>query len=238
MKQAYFSKSAYTLSVMVILALTAAAWGGQGASPQVTVTIVSDNDPGLAARNGLNKLAAALKARGVAVAQTNSLEEARGETLIVAGRATASGAAAALHKSLSVEPPEGAESLLIRRVKWTGKTAWLVSGADDRGLMYALLDVADRVGWAADPNSPLSEVRDAAEKPYVAERGVSIYTMQQADFEARFFNEDYWARYFDMLARDRFNTFVLIFGYENAGYFAPAYPYFFDIEGFPDVHVV
>jgi len=238
MKKAYFSRAAFTFWVMTLLPLAAAPWSGPNATSQVSVTIVSDDSPGLAARHGLDKLVAALKARGVAVMQAHSLEEARGEALIVAGRATASGAAAALHKSLGVEPPEGAESLLIRRVKWTGKTAWLVSGADDRGLMYALLDVADRVGWAADTNNPLGEVRDASEKPYVAERGVSIYTMQQADFEARFFNEDYWARYFDMLARDRFNTFVLIFGYENAGYFAPAYPYFFDIEGFPDVHVV
>jgi len=238
MKPAYFSKAAYTLYVMAILALAAAPWSGQSASPKVTISIVSDDVPGPAARHGLNKLAAALKARGADVTQTNSLEAARGATLIVAGRAAASGAAAALHKSLGVAPPEGAESLLIRRTKWNGNTAWLLSGADDRGLMYALLDVADRVGWAADPSNPLSEVRDAAEKPYVPERGVSIYTMQQADFEARFFNEDYWARYFDMLARDRFNTFVLIFGYENAGYFAPAYPYFFDVEGFPDVRVV
>jgi hypothetical protein len=237
MKHDYFSKTTSALSMMVILALTVAPWSGQSASPKVTISIVSDDDPGLAARHGLNKLAAALKARGADVAQTNSLDAARGETLIVAGRATASGAAAALHKSSGVAPPEAVESLLIRRTKWNGKTALLVSGADDRGLMYALLDVADRVGWAADPNNPLSEVRDAAEKPYVTERGISIYTMQQADFEARFFNEDYWARYFDMLARDRFNTFVLIFGYENAGYFAPAYPYFFDVEGFPDVRV-
>src|SRR5262245_50795088 len=238
MKQAYFSKAAYTLSVIVILSLLAAPWSGHSASTKVTLSIVSDGAPGLAARQGLNNLAAALKARGVDVAQASSLEAARGEMLIVAGRAAASGPAAALGKSLGVAPPESSESLLIRRTEWNGKTALLVSGADDRGLMYALLDVADRVGWAADPNNPLSEVRDVAEKPYVAERGVSIYTMQQADFENRFFNEDYWARYFDMLARDRFNTFVLIFGYENAGYFAPAYPYFFDIEGFPDVHVV
>jgi dienelactone hydrolase len=237
MKKAYFSRAAFTFCVMILLPLAAAPWSGPNASPQVTVTIVSDDSPGLATRHGLDKLAAALKARGADVAQTNSLESVRGETLIVAGRATASGAAAALYKSLGVAAPESAESLLIRRTKWNGKTALLVSGADDRGLMYALLDVADRVGWAADPNNPLSEVRDVAEKPYVAERGVSIYTMQQADFEARFFNEDYWARYFDMLARDRFNTFVLIFGYENAGYFAPAYPYFFDVEGFPDVRV-
>jgi hypothetical protein len=40
MKQAYFSKAAHTISVMVILSLSAAPWGGQSASPQVAVTIV------------------------------------------------------------------------------------------------------------------------------------------------------------------------------------------------------
>src|SRR5262249_62009592 len=82
------------------------------------------------------------------------------------------------------------------------------------------------------------EVRDAREKPYRPERALSIYTMHRASFEQRFFNDDYWARYFDLLAKCRFNSFVLIFGYENAGYFAPPYPYFFDVEGFPDVRVV
>lgn len=237
MKQTYFLSAPIPLAVMLLL-LAAAPWSSRSASLQMTVSIVSDTAPGPAARHGLNKLAAALKDKGVVVEQANSLEAARGKMLVVAGRAAAEGAVSALHKSLGLASPEGAEALLIRQAKWKGKTVCLVSGADDRGLMYALLDVADRVGWAADPKNPFSEVRDAVEKPYVAERGVSIYTMQQADFEARFFNENYWARYFDMLARDRFNTFVLIFGYENAGYFAPAYPYFFDVEGFPDVRVV
>ena len=26
---------------------------------------------------------------------------------------------------------------------------WVIGGFDDRGLMYGLLDVADRIGWAA-----------------------------------------------------------------------------------------
>jgi dienelactone hydrolase len=237
MKSTVYSKVASQLSLTALFLLVFISLRGQSASPGITVSVVTDAASGLAARHGLNKLVLAMKARGIAVEQVGSLEAARGETLIVAGQANASGAAAALRKSLGVAPPEGAEALLIRRTKLNGKTALLVSGADDRGLMYALLDVADRVGWAADPKNPLSEVRDVQEKPYVAERGVSIYTMQQADFESRFFNEDYWARYFDMLARDRFNTFVLIFGYENAGYFAPAYPYFFDVDGFPDVRV-
>jgi hypothetical protein len=84
----------------------------------------------------------------------------------------------------------------------------------------------------------LSEVRDAREKPAVAERALSIYTMQQADFERRLFNEDYWDRYFDLLARNRFDSFVLIFGYENAGYLAPPYPYFFDVAEFPEVRTI
>ena len=41
-----------------------------------------------------------------------------------------------------------------------------------------------------------------------------------------------------MLAKDRFNRLVLIFGYEDGGYMAPLYPYFFDVDGFPDVRVV
>ena len=40
-----------------------------------------------------------------------------------------------------------------------------------------------------------------------------------------------------MLARNRFNTFALLFAYESAGLFAPPYPYFFDVPGFPDVRV-
>jgi len=38
--------------------------------------------------------------------------------------------------------------------------------------MYGLLDVADRTGWSADRNSPMSEVKDITQKPYISERGV------------------------------------------------------------------
>src|SRR5262249_57809879 len=105
MKPAHISKAAYTLSVMVILALATAPWSGQSASPKVTVTIVSDDAPGLAARNGLNKLADALKARGVAVDQVSSLEAARGETLIVAGGGGAPRPPPARPRSPDVEAP-------------------------------------------------------------------------------------------------------------------------------------
>ncbi len=104
--------------------------------------------------------------------------------------------------------------------------------------MYGELDVADRIGWSTDPIAPLSELKDATETPDATTRAVSIYTMNRAYWESRFYDKAYWTRYLDTLARNRFNSLVIIFGYENGGYLAPCYPYFFDVEGFPDVRMV
>ena len=58
-------------------------------------------------------------------------------------------------------------------------------------------------------------VRDTVEQPYIRERAVSIYTMQRAYFEERLFDERHWTRYFQLLARSRINSFVVVFGYEK-----------------------
>src|SRR5664279_5094827 len=84
----------------------------------------------------------------------------------------------------------------------------------------------------------MSEVKEITEQPAVVERGVSVYAMNRAYWESRFYDEAYWTRYFDMLAANRFNKFMVIFGYENAGFLAPCYPYFFNTPGFPDVRMV
>jgi hypothetical protein len=208
------------------------------AAQNSTVSLVTDSRMGPAARHGVSKVRLALQAKTVRVEQTTSLETARGDLLLVLGLSYGSGPAAGLHESLDISKPTEAESLLIRHTKWAEKNVILVSGADDRGLMYALLDVADRIGWAGDTKNPLSEVRDAREKPAVAERALSIYTMHQGNFQSYFYDEAYWAKYLDMLAKNRFNTFALLFGYENWGYFSPPYPYLFDVGEFPDVKVV
>jgi hypothetical protein len=202
--------------------LVCAAACGASAAPAIGVSLVADRAPGPAARHGLKKLKVAFEQKGIACEEAATPERARGSVVVVAG----------------LTPESGVESLRIRFTGGKGKQSLLVTGGDDRGLMYGLLDVADRVGWAQDPKNPLSEVREANEKPAVAERALSMYTMSRSHFESYFFNEDYWARYFDTLARNRFNTFALLFAYEASGYFAPAYPYFYDVEGFPDVRVV
>ena len=87
--------------------------------------------------------------------------------------------------------------------------------------MFAALDAAERVGWARDAADPLSEIRDITEQPAVRDRSLSVYTMNRAHWESRFYDERYWERYFDLLAASRFNRFLIVFGYENGGFLAP-----------------
>lgn len=202
------------------------------------ISIVSDNAPGQPVLHALTKLTDALSAKNVTFELVNSLEDARGKSMIVTGMAHGEGVASQMLKSANRNAPSVPEALTIWKTDWQEKPVWVVSGFDDRGLMYGLLDVADRIGWSSDPNSPLSEVIEITEKPDVSERAISIYTMQRKYWESRLYDKSYWAQYLDMLAKNRFNSLVVIFGYENGGFLAPCYPYFFDVEGFPDIEMV
>ncbi len=232
-----FDRSPVVLIVSAISLLSAVTCNLQAAQNS-TVSLVTGPQMGPAARHGVSKVQLALQTKGLEVEQTTSLETARGAIVIVSGISGGPGPAGRLLTGRNIAKPKEPESLVIRHMRLNGKKTLLVAGADDRGLMYALLDVAERIGWAEDPKNPLSEVRNAEEKPAVAERALSIYTMHQGNFESYFYDEAYWARYLDMLAANRFNTFALLFGYENWGYFSPPYPYFFDVDEFPDVKVV
>ena len=232
-----FDRPSLILSISATVFFLAPACNSQAARNS-TVSLITDTQIGPAVRHGLSKVRLALREDGIETEQVTSLQDARGAILIVSGISEGPGAASTLLTGRNIAKPKEPESLVIRHMKSNGKKTLLVSGADDRGLMYGLLDVAERIGWAENPKNPLSEVRNAEEKPAVAERGLSIYTMHQGNFESYFYDETYWARYLDMLTANRFNTFALLFGYENWGYFSPPYPYFFDVEGYPDVKVV
>lgn len=177
------------------------------------IAILVSGDLPLPARYGLAKIEDAARRSGYAV--DNSAKS--GDFLI---KASIGGRGLARPESLSIHH--------------AGSTLELW-GADARGLMYAALEAAERLSPGSDP---FREMRDVRESPYLAERGISIYTMQRAWFESRLYDERYWQRYFDMLAADRINSFVVIFGYENGGFMAPLYPYFFNVPGFPQVEMV
>jgi hypothetical protein len=190
------------------------------ATSRPVVALVTAEPVPAAAAHGLERLRGALAARGFRVADETA--DARADFYV----------------RVTIEPRIGCpESLSIARATYRGRPAIDLRGADATGLMYAALDTADRVGWGNGPD-PFAEVRQVSEQPYLHERGVSMYTMQRALFEQKLYDEAYWRKYFDLLAGSRINTFVVIFGYENGGFMAPPYPYFYDVPEFPGVRMV
>jgi hypothetical protein len=185
------------------------------------VAIVVEGDPGAPALYGVGRLERSLKARGLAVTRSRPGAPVRGDYIVVARL-----------------DGGGPETLAVRRSTYQGKPALTLTGGDARGLMYAALDTAERVAGNAPGDDPFARVRDAAEQPYLAGRGISMYTMQRAYFESRLYDEKYWERYFDLLAASRINNFIVIFGYENGGFMAPLYPYFFNVPEYSGVELV
>ena len=185
------------------------------------------------ARHGVAVLERALKEAGATIRQ-----EGNSDLLLVAGLAASDGPASRLLRASNNTIPTSPESLTVKRMDVAGRPAIVLCGADERGLMYALLDTAERIGWRQNETDLFFHVQDTHETPAIKERAISTYTMQRYYFEQRLFDEHYWQSYFDLLAASRINSFVVIFGYENGGFMAPAYPYFFDVEGFPQVEMV
>lgn len=202
------------------------------------VAVIADAALDEPARHGVRKLEEALRAKGVAVSEGEG-QLSGSDLVLLVGLGTGSGPAAAALAEMKVPAPRGVEALTIRiGARYQGKPAIVLTGSDGAGLMYAALDLADRVGWTRNGTNPFQFARDATEKPYLKERGVTIFTMNRAYFESHLLDDQFWVRYFDMFAEDRFNYLVLTFGYEDGGYMAPLYPYFFDVKEFPEVHVV
>lgn len=201
--------------------------------PQVSIVI--DKVQGAPYAHGLAKLTAALKAKHILFEEVNSIGSAKGKLIIATGLAHGGGPAAQVLKGQYNEMAQQPEALMIRKTIIKNKTVWVIAGYDDKGVMYALLDVANRISWSTGHSNPMQYVKEMTEQPGVKERGLSMYTMNRAYWESRFYDDVFWGRYLDMMAQNRFNMLEILFGYENGGFLAPCYPYFFNVDGFPNV---
>ncbi len=232
-------KSAHLLLIITAaLALTAGDLWADTIAPSPVVSIVSDLMPGQPAQHGLEKMIAALKDKQVSFEVTNAPGLAHGKMLIITGLARDQNLFLTGLMTLCQSVPTNAEAFVIQRLDLSGRPALAIIGSDERGLMYGELDVADRIRWSTNAQSPLSEVRDTVEKPGVRNRGITLFAMNRAYWESRFYDQAYWARYLDTLAQNRFNSMIVTFGYEDGGFLAPCYPYFFDMPDFPGVRMV
>jgi hypothetical protein len=202
------------------------------------VDIVVDKAPSQPVELGLARLEQALGQVGAKSRRLDAPSAGSAEAIVAAGLLSGRDGGSEMARRLGAVPAAAAESLAVRRATLGSAPVIAVAGADERGLMYALLDLAQRVGWVEKGSDPFARVRETTESPFTTERSMSIYTMHRGVWESRLHDRDHWRRTFEMMAESRLNAFVVVFGYENGGYMAPAYPYFFDIPEFPAVRVV
>ena len=201
------------------------------------ISIITDEAPGTIAQYGLERLAAELTSRHILFEKLSEPTRARGRYLLVAGLSNGNGTAAHWLKAAGRSPARTAEALMLWHTTRNQTPALVVSGYDDTGLMYALQETIRQIRLGANTRMALDSLKDLSEKPSIHTRAVSIYTMNRAYWESRFYDEKYWTRYLDELAEDRFNSLVVVFGYENGGFLAPCYPYFFNVDGYPDIRM-
>ena len=125
------------------------------------------------------------------------------------------------------------EGVYIHQCEFEDKKVLVISGTDDKGLMYALLEMADRVHHYG--MNAFKGTINIEEYPDNKVRGMDRYIMGHLDNEW-FLSDEFWQYYLDRLADYRFNRFTLIVGFDTA-YLSPPYPFFVKVPGFLNVKV-
>ena len=114
----------------------------------------------------------------------------------------------------------------------------LACGYDSLGLVYSLLDLADRVRNGAG-SAALQVRKPIAEQPANTIRSVTRLFVSDVEDKPWFNDREMWPRYLTMLASQRFNRFNLSFGigYDflrnvTDAYLLFSYPFLLSVPGY------
>jgi hypothetical protein len=140
--------------------------------------------------------------------------------------------------------PTAREAFTLRAGKIENKPAVLVCGADRRGFVYGVLELADRVRLGGDPGASLIPDQSLQEQPANDVRSIARAFVSDVEDKTWYYDKTFWRDYLTDLAANRFNRFSLSFGigYDfprgvTGDYFHFPYPYLFAVPGY-DVRVV
>ncbi|HLX96069.1 MAG TPA: twin-arginine translocation signal domain-containing protein [Verrucomicrobiae bacterium] len=207
------------------------------------ISIVLDPDDAVLKQSPVTWAAAQLRetlaARGIATQICPSLDQVplSQECILVAGRN--SNLSQRLLADAKISLPDTPEAMALTCGKVEPRTVLLASGSDARGLVYALLELADRVKYASDPVAMLRDVKPVSEQPANPVRSVGRAFASNVEDIPWFNDRDFWTAYLTMLATHRFNRFNLAFGlgYDFTTdirdcYFHFAYPFLLTVPGY------
>jgi hypothetical protein len=182
------------------------------------------------------ELGQALTAAGVTVRRRERPQP--GETSVIASGSTAPLAVAALKKA-GIPAPRLAEALALLNTAAGGRQATVACGADARGLVYALLELADRVRLRMPLDAALKIDKPITERPANPVRSVMRQFNSELLDKPWFYDREMWPAYLSMLAAQRFNRFHLAFGlgYDDLrqvadSYLLFLYPFLLSVPGY------
>ncbi len=206
------------------------------------VSIVRDPSDQVAAEApvgwAVEQLRGALVDKGVYAMVPHRLEstDAPLSAVLVAG-CDAAGADEILARA-AVPAPRVPEALALVPGWLDDRELLLACGSDTRGLVYSVLELADRVTHSEDPLGALRISSPIVEQPANAVRSVTRVFASEVNDKPWFDDEGFWRRYLSMLVSQRFNRFSLTLG---LGYNFPrnvtdaylyfAYPFLVSVPG-------
>ena len=191
------------------------------------------------------QLQAALVARGVNAVLVTTPEAAPSGSLCIFVTGSDSPCVGQALEAHRLTFPKAPESLALLEGKLSdNRAALLAAGQDERGLVYALLELADRVSYSTEPLAALSVKQPVVERPANAIRGISRLFTSNVEDKPWYNDRAFWQNYLTLLATNRFNRFNLGFGlgYDFTTditdcYFHFAYPFLLAVPGY-DVRAV
>lgn len=188
----------------------------------------------------IDRLRTTLESKGDGVRVGDPSADSVDGTLLVAG-GDVSDAARRL-QAAGITTLADPESLAIVPDDPRRSSGALLCGADVRGLVYAVLELADRVEHSDEARAAITSER-IVQRPENRVRSVSRLFCSEVEDKPWFHDETFWDRYLSMLVAQRFNRFSLTLG---LGYNYPrrvtdaylyfAYPFLVSVPGY-DVHV-
>ena len=214
--------------------------GGALAGLSRTIDIVRhrDDDSTSSAPVGwaVGQLRDALKTQGVAVREIDdSVATSSGVRVTVAGADHV--VARRILDAAGASVPRASEALGLIPGTDDDK-ALLVTGSDVRGLVYAVLELADRIEHGDDPFGAARLDAPVVERPANPVRSVARLFVSELHDKPWFHDEGFWRRYLSMVVAQRFNRVNLMVG---LGYNFPwritdpylyfAYPFLVDVPG-------
>lgn len=119
-----------------------------------------------------------------------------------------------------------------------------IAAGNPRGLIYGLLELAERVRYGRDAIAAVQSAKALKETTANEVRGIGRYFCSELEDKLWLYDRDFWPGYLDVLAASRFNRFCLAFGLEydfpkgvTSDYLHFPYPYLVDVPGY-NVHVM